>query len=293
MPRTLALVGLLLCLSPAGASPADIKHHYTMTVEVLEDLGWEDSRAVTEAAHCAMAADICRLPALTRAVTTFALPSTGAHFDRVAALAQTAPFSERASVGFHFNSLYTFDDIRTRWHALGLWVDTVCRDILSMPPGEERFETTVALVGLVAHVVQDFYVHANWVDLVDAFTLGPLETAAYPLWEELIENRDGWRDRSRSVDVTALVYRMRVSNTIMETNPTLGGLQTGRIAGEIVPGPVAPWPHRHALGRDQDVAHALGKRATELWVGRILENLSTADGGTPPRSAIASPLPGR
>ena len=105
------LLGSLLLAIPGGAEAAAIHHHDDITTAALQELGWSDENAIAIVSHCNMATDFARLPGYSRATLDFVMPATGTYVPLVRELGETASFSPRATVGHHFNSLYTYDDI--------------------------------------------------------------------------------------------------------------------------------------------------------------------------------------
>jgi len=268
--RTLVLALLVTGGLAAGAARAsDVYFHRELTESILKDRGWENREAIESVVQANIATDMARFPKLGRNVLGVIFPTTESRMDAVNLLAETAPFTPRSTVGFHFNSLYSFDDIDRRWLDFGVWVDEQSAAVA----GDRR--TELILLGLVAHHVQDFYAHANWVGTLDLFTPGELKAHEFPTWEELIHNQDDWISRHPEVPAAAVVNRFRASNAWISPDEELGGLQTGRIRNEVVLG-ADPWMHRHHEGRTMDVNHRLATRAIHHWFDRVEAGFAAA-----------------
>jgi hypothetical protein len=288
--RALLLLGMLPALgalsTPAPAS--SIVHHHALCETALGEMGWPDPDILT-VARSNVATDIGRLPEHSRAAIRILLPKTGREVPMVRALAATAPWSPNGSSGFHFNSLYSFTDIASRWRELESWVDDTV-ELLRGERGEERRGEYLSFVGMVTHMVQDFYSHANWIGLLNEFTPGEMNPEEFPLWEELVDNEDGWRERNPAFPWRAALHRLRLSNAVVREADHLGGLQTGSVRWEEFIG-MRPWGHRHKGGREREVVHALAIRATHLWVRRIEEKLNAPPAVASPVLVQAGPLP--
>jgi len=280
-----ALVALLLgLLFPSTATASDILSHKVVMLRALRPMGW-DAAAMRDAVNVNVATDLARLPTLAHTVTRVAWPATYTRLDPVSRLCETASFSPRSSVGFHFNSLYRFDDIARRWADLDGWVDGQCRHLAARGVPKEDYRL---LVGVVAHCVQDFYEHANWIGIIDRFATRELKPGDYPLWEELMEGTREWPAKDPGFDADAARNRMRASNARISDREELGGLQTGRIRAEVVPpGTVAPWMHRHYLGDQRWIVRDLGVRAVTRWTRLIDLRLDAAS--RPSGTAIGLP----
>lgn len=275
--RTLWLaVAVVALASPPPAGASTIYDHRVTTRRALEDAGWKREGDIDRVVTCNMATDFGRLNPITRTLSRIAFPGTGFQIDGVRALGRTAPFSPGSTRGFHFNSLYSYAAIESRWRVLGAWADHVCDSLgrAGLPPEEER-ASRLRLIGMVSHAVQDFYAHANWVGILDRFTPGEMKADEFPVWEELTEGHGGWREHHPAFQWTQALDRMRVSDRARSDAEDEGGLQTGRVRGEKVPG-VTPWRHRHRGGAEKTVVHELARRATILWVQRIEGRFITA-----------------
>jgi hypothetical protein len=263
------LAALLAAGLVSSAAASDLRHHRAMTESALRELGWTDEAEISRVAQYSLAVDIGRIPEYTQAVLRVGLPAEVAVADELCALAETAPFSPRGTRGFHFAGLYRFSDIERRWRETEAWADWVAREIAACPSAETRDEARLLLLGLVAHAVQDFYCHSNWVGLLDDFTAGDSDAEEFPIWEELIANEGGWVSRNPAFDAPWALTRLRASDVTRSSSESEGGLQTGRPRTEPVLDAPVPWGHRHAGGQEMEVVHALGVRATALWVARL------------------------
>jgi hypothetical protein len=263
----------LACFLPGIGAASDIFVHRTLTHEALTRQGWTDNEAIERVIDANVATDIGRLPGHSRLALSFVLPKTAEQIPAVQELAESADFSVRATVGFHFNSLYTFSDITTQWQDLNTWVNGAC-DLIARDP-VNAYDRYFVLVGVVSHAVQDFYAHSNWVGIVNLYTLGDFVAEEFPLWEELIENESRWGLDNPGFPCPEAKNRFRASNAFMSDVEELGGLQTGRVRSEKTVG-TAPWLHRHKRGAERDVVHALAVRATQLWLTRIDERIGAA-----------------
>lgn len=272
---TFLLLGSLLLVVPGAAQASAIHHHEIITRAALEEMGWSDESAIAIVCHCNVATDFARLPGYSRAALDFVMPATGTYVPMVRGLAETAEFSPRASVGFHFNSLYSYDEISTRWQDLEEWTENAAVAIARMDE-QSRTRMSLVLLGIVTHAVQDFYSHANWVAIIDGYTPGEMQADEFPLWEELVGNAGEWNSKNPQFPVAEVMAHLRSSNEGLSVDEHDGGLQTGSVRGEKFAGD-APWSHRHTNGAEQKVVHELAGRATILWVARIETLLGEAE----------------
>jgi hypothetical protein len=273
---TFLLLGSSLLAMPGAAQASAIHHHEIITRAALEELGWSDGSAIAIVCHCNVATDFARLPGYSRAALDFVMPATGTYVPMVRGLAETAEFSPRASVGFHFNSLYSYDDIATRWADLEEWTESAALAIARMDE-QSRTRMSLVLLGIVTHAVQDFYSHANWVWIIDGYTPGEMEADEFPLWEELVGNFDDWSSKNPQFPAAEVMAHFELSNEGLSVDEHCGGLQTGSVRGETFTGDT-PWSHRHSNGDEQKVVHELAGRATKIWVERIETMLGDAEG---------------
>lgn len=263
----LLLLGSMMLAIPSATQAAAIKYHEQITNTALRELGWSDENAIAIVSNCNMATDFARLPGYSRAALDFVLPATGTYVPLVRQLGETASYSPRATIGHHFNSLYSYDDIATRWQDMETWVEEVCSAIGGLDePARNRM--SLCLMGVVSHAVQDFYTHSNWVGILNEYTTGDMYPDEFPLWEELQNADSNWRLRNPRFPVEAVMQRLKISNHDLSSDEHEGGLQTGSVRGEKFTGP-EPWAHRHSRGDEQVVAHSLAGRATKIWVERI------------------------
>lgn len=272
LPAILLVASILSSITPS-VEGSEIAVHREMTIDVLRGMGWSSWEAIDLATRFNESTDFGRLSDVPRTAVHIAAPSFGQHFPLLRDLAETAPFSPEGSVGFHFNSLYTFDDIDRRWDEFGTWVDTVADWMNTQPAEGQNPVMGLCLVGLVSHAVQDFYCHSNWVEILDEFTPGDLDPDELPLWAELVHDADGWRERHPEFDSEAALQRLRESDHVCSETDEVGGLQTGRVRGEEITTTCDPWMHRHKVGRTQDTLHELAERETIIWVERIESRL--------------------
>jgi hypothetical protein len=272
---TVLLLATSLLATPGVAQAAAIHHHDEITTAVLEEMGWSDENAIAIVSHCNMATDFARLPGYSRATLDFVMPATGTYVPLVRQLGETAPFSPRATVGHHFNSLYSYDEIAARWREMEEWVEGACSAIAALDE-PERNRMALCLLGIVTHAVQDFYTHANWVGILNEYTPGDMVAEQFPLWEEFHDPDGDWRMRNLQIPVEEVLERLKISNHELSGDEHEGGLQTGSVRGEKFDGP-EPWSHRHSRGAEQVVVHALAGRATKIWVARIEGLLGGSD----------------
>lgn len=263
----------LMCGAGSPALAHDVFVHRALTEDALAEMGWTDTEAIDRVATYNVGTDIGRLPGHSRAALRFIFPGAAGETAEIRRLTATAAFNPATTVGFHFNSLYSFESISTRWSDLDEWVFMQCEYIAANPADQARY---YQVLGITLHAVQDFYAHANWIGLLDHYTADSLDPAEFPLWEELIENEAGWRDTHPAFPCDEAINRLKASNAFMSGQETLGGLQTGRIRGEAVDGDITPWLHRHERGEARGVAHHLARRATRLWVERMDRNIAEA-----------------
>lgn len=261
-----SLILTLTAVSPVAA--LDIGHHRELTRRALTQAGWTNPEAIDRVAHGTVATDICRLPTGSRSMLRLVLPAACGFIDPINDLAETAPFSERSSRGFHFNSLYSLDEIEGQWQDLDAWTVEVCGTINRTPDPEAADELYASLLSLVLHAVQDFYAHSNWVGLVREFLPPGSSSDTYPLWEELMGRAPGLAPDFPAPEVR---NRLAASNAFISADETLGGLQTGRIRGEVIEG--NPWTHRHKRGAEEGIVHELAVRESLLWLERINSRL--------------------
>ncbi len=257
-------------LGPATAAASSIYDHRVITRRALLDAGWTREGDIDRVVTCNMATDFGRVNPVARTLSRIAFPGSGFQIDGVRALGRTAPFSTGGGTrGFHFNSLYTYAAIESRWRELAAWADHVCDSLAraGLTSDEER-AGRLRLIGMASHAVQDFYAHSNWVRLLGPFTSGAMKAEEFPLWDELTGNDGAWRARHPAFPSSRAVEQLRESDRARSGSDDKGGLQTGRVRGEKVAG-VAPWKHRHPGGAEKAVVHDLARRATILWVRRI------------------------
>jgi hypothetical protein len=286
LPTVLLAFLVLLGAVPLGAAAADVYYHREMTDRALRELGWTDPLAIDHVCEANVATDLARLPAHSQIGLRILMPGPCTHLASVDGLAESAPYSERSSQGHHFNSLYSFADIARRWAEVDRWVSRVANTWNARPGGATR-EEVLTLLGVVAHQVQDFYSHSNWVGILDGYTPGDLDPDEFPLWEELVADRDGWREAHPEFDAAAALAHLRRSNAGRSAVEDEGGLQTGRIRHEVIEGDPVPWKHRHHGGDTMRVVHELARRETLLWVARVLERVPLPDEAAPVAAGIA------
>lgn len=269
--------GLALLLA-TGVSASSIFDHEEITRKALLEMGWGDQHAIETVAQSNVATDFGRLPSHSRTALNIVLPATSSHVPLVRGLAETAAFSPRGSVGFHFNSLYSYSDISARWAALDSWANSVCYLIEHEPNSERRQRLYLVLLGLVSHSVQDFYAHSNWIEILDGFDSQAkgFDSRDLPIWEELVENASNWRAENPDFSSGEAIAQLLVSNQVLSHDDCEGGLQTGSVRGERFEG-TPPWKHRHNGGKEKDAVHDLAKRATQYWVARIDRRLQVGD----------------
>jgi hypothetical protein len=250
------------------------KSHNAVIEEALLELGWQDPAQVEEVCRYSTATDLVKLPGWTLGMVECLFPNAGKRIPLVREMAETAPFSPKTSSGFHFNDLYSFSAIETRWKQLEAWVDRMSREMARDSGSDRHREGYLCLLGMVAHAVQDFYAHSNWVGILNKFTEHDFEPDEFPLWEELVEEYGDWRSRHPDFPRCAALNRLWVSNASVSDKETLGGLQTGRTFA-AKPVDSKPWRHRHKRGQERVVVHTLSKRALRLWIGRINAHVNT------------------
>lgn len=279
---------LVLGPGPGETAASPIEVHQALVESALGNLGWRSTNAIARVVDCNVATDFARLSLVTRGATVITFAEAGDWVPVVSALGETAPFSPRSTAGFHFNSLYSFSDIEERWRELGVWVDTTARTL--RPDGNEPLDmdSVAAFLGLLTHAVQDFYCHANWVTILNHHTPGDLEPAEFPLWEELVHDLDGWRERHPEFPVERALTHLRLSDAVLSEDDERGGLQTGSTRWEEFPG-TEPWGHRHRHGQEQVVVHHLAERATRLWVERVERQLPSLPWRYEPRIIASAP----
>jgi hypothetical protein len=284
----LAVAAPSLAVRDATASPIEV--HQEITEPVLRDMGWRSSRAIDGVIDANVATDLARLSLVTRSTTTMMFPDAGEWVPAVGEMAETASFSHRASVGFHFNSLYSFQDIEARWEEFGAWVDASVARLI--PEGDEPLdmESMLVLIGLVTHAVQDFYAHANWTTILNQYTAGDFDAEELPLWEELIHDHEGWREHHPDFPLEEALAHLRISDISLSTDDDEGGLQSGSTRWEDFEGP-RPWGHRHRHGDEQEAIHQLAARATRLWVTRIESQLPFLPWRYQARIVASAPVP--
>lgn len=265
---TLLAISLFAALSGAGpAIASDMRNHRIMTDQALRSLGWTDEAAIALTADYSQATDLGRIPGRTVQALQFGIPNPASQVPPVQSLAETASFNEKGTSGFHFNHLYSFGEIAVRWEELDAWSLGVAERLGGLPP-EERNRLRPVLFGLVAHAVQDFYCHSNWVGILTRHLPAGQDPTVLPLWEELVGEDDAWRAGHPQFPSLSALKTMMISDVVTSRDEHAGGLQTGkpRVADM---GPHAPWGHRHKGGREMEVVHDLGTRATARWIARL------------------------
>jgi hypothetical protein len=267
----MVLTALLLSL-PIDGRAASIEDHKVTTDQVLEQMGWRSAAAITRVTDCNVATDFARLSVMSRGAMMLLFPTASDQIPAVRDLAETAPFSPRASVGFHFNSLYSFDAIEIRWRDLGAWVDETAARLASADDGTLDTQTCLTLLGILTHTVQDFYSHANWTGILNEYTAGDFEADEFPLFEELVWDEGGWREAHPDFPWQQALEHLHRSNVFVSATEDEGGLQTGSTRWETFTG-TEPWSHRHKHGKEHDAIGHLSERATRLWVERVERQL--------------------
>jgi hypothetical protein len=262
--KTPYLIVSLLVLAVPNAGASDIHFHERLTIGALEDLNWGNPATRIAVGQASMAVDFAHRPEMFRRISAYVMPGVGLHFDHLDDLTQSASFSAPSTRGFHFNSVYTYDDITQRWAEFDSWVD----ETAGIFETEQNPEKYIAFLGAVAHHVQDFYAHANWVGIIAEVDSNNLDKQSFPLWCELIDNKNHWRDRHPGFPSDEAIHRMKSSNFRRSDREELGGLQTGSIVGEHFESS-APWSHRHHIGTEMDVVHHLAQREIARYVSKI------------------------
>jgi hypothetical protein len=257
-----------------------MRNHRIMTDQALRELGWTDEAAIAFTADFSQATDLGRIPDYTVHALQFGLPRNTAQVPAVQSLAETASFNDSGTSGFHFNSLYSFTEIAVRWEELNTWSLGVARKLGSLPP-EERDRMRPVLFGLVAHAVQDFYCHSNWIGILERHVATSGTDVQLPLWEELVGEDDSWRAAHAEFPALAALRTMMLSDTMRSQSEDEGGLQTGK-PRVVDMGPDAPWGHRHKGGREMEIVHDLGVRATALWIARLDATIQAASASSGP-----------
>lgn len=274
----LALAFSLVAVSPGAAS--DMRNHRIMTEQALRDLGWTDEAAIAITADYSQATDLGRIPGRTVKALQFGIPRPASQVPSVQSLAETASFNEDGTSGFHFNNLYTFSDIALHWQELDAWARAVAERIGTCAP-EEQDRLRPVLFGLVAHAVQDFYCHSNWVGILTRHLATSEPAPALPLWEELIGEDDTWRASHPDFPALPALRTMMLSDVMCSADEDEGGLQTGK-PRVVDLGSFAPWGHRHKGGHEMEVVQALGVRATAVWIAGLDAAIQAASEATPP-----------
>jgi len=258
--------GIVLAVAPGPARASDIRFHKELTDQVLRQRGWTDPEAIREVARANMATDLARLPAHAQDLLRALAPRTEDSAAEVLRLAATVPFNPQGTDSLHFNSLYTYDAVVLRWTEFGTWVDAHGRELATRGlPGSQ----TRAFLGVVMHSVQDFYEHANWFTILDRFAPPGMKRGDYPLWEDLVDDRGGWREAHPAFDSAGALNRLRASNAFLSETEELGGLQTGRTRYEHWTTRPKPWMHRHQFGEHRREVEEISTRAMNLWLDRI------------------------
>ncbi len=242
--------------------------HGELTKACLRAMGWRSSRAIERVIEANIATDIARVPGPWQYALWPTMPKIADFVPLVREMAEHTPREDRGTLAFHFNSLYSFDAVASDWADMDTWLEDRLDELRDHPPGARRERRTIAVMGLVAHAVQDFYVHSNWVWLLSDSIADNTNGHAYPLWEDLMEPDSAWLNAHPKFDREAVLDRMRVSNQARSTHDREGGLQTGRILGDPASEP-KPWRHRHPKDEWSEAREVLAIRSTALWIERI------------------------
>lgn len=275
------MISLFAAIAAASsASASDMRNHRIMTDQALRELGWTDEAAIAFTADFSQATDLGRIPDYTVHALQFGMPNYTSQVPPVQSLAETATFSAKGTSGFHFNNLYAFTDIAVRWEELDAWSVVVARRLGGLP-AEERNRLRPVLFGLVAHAVQDFYCHSNWIGILMRHLPASQAGAKLPLWEELVGEDDAWREARPEFPALAALQTMMISDAYCSQDEDEGGLQTGK-PRVVDMGPDAPWGHRHKGGREMEIVHDLGVRATALWIARLDATIQAASASSGP-----------
>ncbi len=271
------VLSCFVAVVPAPVHAAGVRDHQRITREALRDAGWTDDERIERVVRNNLATDMARLQSFYRESLAFVFPKTGRYVDPVLELAETATFNSHGTDGFHFNHLYSFSAIDQTWRFLGDWVDSAATAIAASSPGPDD-SRVLALLGITTHVVQDFYSHSNWVEMLAPFVSEEMRPEEFPLWEELVETPSAWLAIHPTFDRNAAMERLRLSDAFTSDDDRAGGLQTGRSRGAPPWNGQPPWKHRHVEGASDAVVDVLSRRATVLWVRRIQDRLDRGGG---------------
>lgn len=179
------------------------------------------------------------------------------------------------SQGFHFDNLFNYDLIESRWDTMNAWVKRKGIEFQNMKG--DTLKPWFCLIGLITHAVQDFYCHSNYVLINSYYGSGShfIDSSVIPTWEEL--NDSVWLGNHLSFNREAVLNKLKQSNDetayseFIEKNSSIfinGGLQTGNCHNEEVDTTCNmftcvrfdwpkgshkyPWGHRHPGKRDQN-----------------------------------------
>src|SRR6266705_1334729 len=243
--------------------------HWTMTDSLLKHLGWKRQAAIDKVVDCNIATD------LIASDFSFFFPHASGEKDSVQALANTFPPNTKGTNGFHFDDLFSYDDIKKRMQDMDSWMNQQIALLVAAGWGEGQDEKFLRILGMILHAIQDFYCHSNWVNQLNPYTAGKnFNPDDFPTWDELTADLGGWKESHPGFPAKGALERLEMSNGNPSEkekdgkgNPQ-GGLQTGAWDKPKIKDPknpkkdIKPWHHRHPGGKEGAAAIALGARAS-------------------------------
>lgn len=175
------------------------------------------------------------------------------------------PFNTAGSDGFHFDDLFTFDDIVRRWQDIEAWARFQAIECQANW-GEGGRDDYICAIGIMCHATQDFYQHSNWIDIMRRLHDSG-DDWDYPLWSDIMP-ADGLTEddmaRCEAIRLMGqvcnvpsrwparrdILAKMKESNIRLSTEKLRGGLQTGAWNRKRAIDPetgreLKPWFHTH------------------------------------------------
>jgi hypothetical protein len=195
------------------------------------------------------------------------------------------PHFEAYAADPHFDNLFTYDLVDSYWQGLFDWALDQATGLRKRGDPRQGF---LDLLGAVHHSVQDFYCHANWVQIHCRVLAVHGGSVPVPTWEDLGSANSQW-NRDFPVFGAKLLGELKRSNTETIEEPWWlstrdprqeGGLQTGRwgLGQVLIRGQLrSPWKHRHPESDSEEYQLAL--RAALDATTQVTTRLVEAYGG--------------
>lgn len=180
----------------------------------------------------------------------------------------------------HFDDLFRYREFVQYRRLFDEWAIREARRIARLWAVDPRGARSqfLCLLGLVHHAVQDFYCHANWVDLFRAVRNSPhasrygMRKVQCPTWQDLHDLDSTWSKANRVLRGDLLARFRESDDRIIlargwANRRHLGGLQSGRWHRKC---DEKAWKHLHPRGDVHKDGLEVSRRATAEWTERLL-----------------------